>query len=226
MFVPHIRIQASGTLGSADPRPEIFSFSLNLGLGGDFDPIAMPTPDTVEDVNNLFVTYFGAPATRISNTSRLTRIKWAMIGADGRYTAPPAEFMVDQVGGSNAALHPPQISMCVTLDGPVAVKRAHGRFYLPTPTGQVEGSSLKGTASDQSDLLVSTTAFLTGVNDALAVGAGPIPDTLRIVIPSQGRIGTPGPSNITVAQVRVGRVFDTQRKRRNALVENYVANPV
>jgi hypothetical protein len=167
------------------------------------------------------------------NTHRLQGIKVAVVGADGNYPDGhvPGEVYWANVPGpyqvAGTGFIAPQNSVCVTLT--TAKPRglaSKGRFYLPPMYIGIQADGLIN--DNHRDLLVGDLHdFLTGINNATL-------DAGDIAIFSRGK-GLPaydavhhkvtytypnaGSSN-DVTAVRVGRVIDTQRRRRRQLVES------
>lgn len=115
------------------------------------------------------------------------------------------------VAGSGTITLPPQCTLAVSLLTAIPGRRTRGRFYMPFLTGTMT-SSLK----------ISTTIALnsraSSMRDMLnfcAAASGSLPDAFPVVVSKAGSLVTP------VTTVRVGDVVDTQRRRRDALVESY-----
>lgn len=121
------------------------------------------------------------------------------------------------LGTANSAL-PPQTSLCISLysygigafnpDG----RRGRGRYYLPpVDPGQLVPPGLLATGQ-QTAFSIWQHAFLNAVRgSSIASGGG----TMQLVL--NGSDGEARP----VARLRVGRVIDTQRRRRGDLLEAY-----
>lgn len=122
-------------------------------------------------------------------------------------------------GNPNVTLFPPQISLVASLES--ANRRdlgGKGRMFLP---GVGFGISAAGVIDS-------------GAQNAIATGIRTFFDTIEdaagspgyVMIASQGRKTADGtvtapPVNRRVTNVRVGNVYDTQRRRRNQLSETY-----
>jgi len=221
-FIPHIRFSANGTLGTNAVPPEIFSFGLSFGPGGDFGALDIPGSTVRTAVESAVSTMFGSASSYISPSAKITSYKWAKIGSDGLYLEPPVIDIVNVVGGSVGTV-PPQIAMCVTLDGPPAVRRITGRYYLPMCVAAATATDLVISTANRTSILGTQVTMLNAINTAFNADPGPT-DKLRVVVASQGRTSPPsGPSSPSVRRVRLGVVLDTQRRRRNNLVEAYAA---
>lgn len=102
---------------------------------------------------------------------------------------------------------PPQNSVVVSLRSNTPTRAGRGRFYLPSPVvTTVIDQRLDSAAQD--DILNGALAML---NHMKGLGATPV-------------VYHRGSSTVTpVVSIDVGDVFDTQRRRRNKLVETRVS---
>jgi hypothetical protein len=102
---------------------------------------------------------------------------------------------------------PFQCATVISLLSASATRHGRGRFYLPPlAVSTVDGGLISAAAITSLD--TAWTAFFDSLNT----------DGVNPVIRNRtGHISTP------VTGARVGNVFDTQRRRRNKLVEVYTA---
>lgn len=121
------------------------------------------------------------------------------------------ESNVDIAGTSEANALPADVAIVVSLRSPVANRTGRGRFYLPQPTtdaltavGRLDETA-QGTIVD---------ALLAAWTQANAAGENP-------VIYSRTQRATR-----EINSFNVGDLFDTQRRRENALTENRVSAPM
>lgn len=179
---------------------------------------------SLEDFKDEVVTWFGRGTSFISSQARLDRVSLNAIGPDGHYADPgnPHDFDFPSATaptGPSAVTSWPQLTTCVSLR--TAVSRGlgtHGRVYTPTAlasaaTGRVSAGNAASIATSFKDFIVA----LNAIDQLLVAG------NVRVGVVSN--VGSPGPSRI-VTNVLVGDVLDTQRRRRNALVETYSAATV
>ena len=125
---------------------------------------------------------------------------------------------------------PPQLSVVVSLetdDSELPVRRRRNRFYLGPVAQESMGPDgyLAGNIKTALPALVQVLhASLQGVPLASGVPA----EYDGLVTASYRGTSVPlGPAQAAQAvRVRTGRVFDTQRRRRNALVEDYTVLPL
>lgn len=121
------------------------------------------------------------------------------------------ESNVDIAGTSEANALPADVAIVVSLRSPVANRTGRGRFYLPQPTtdaltavGRLDETA-QGTIVD---------ALLAAWTQANAAGENP-------VIYSRTQRATR-----EITSFNVGDLFDTQRRRENALNESRVSAPM
>lgn len=234
-FVPHLRLSLIGTL----PDDEVFSCNLGMIQEGltvqefidaviDF----MAPGDTVAD-NNFTdlvadcVAFWARPASGISPSAVLKMVKLAPIAANGTYLGPPREAVVNQAGAENAnQMFPFQVARKVTLETDGDLGRVKGGFYLPGVTSNgYDPSTNLASATVTAGVRDSVQTFINNLNDRAGLDAT---GSLRVVIPSQGRnrngVQTVPPTNWVVQRVNVGRRYDVQRRRANALSEARISD--
>jgi len=124
---------------------------------------------------------------------------------DGQLTR--VEVVLALTGVAAGEMLPYQCATVISLLTDSATRHGRGRFYLPPlATGTVDGGLIS--AATITSLDTAWTAFFDSLNT----------DGLNPVVRNRtGHISTP------VTSARVGNVFDTQRRRRNKLVEVYTA---
>ena len=159
---------------------------------------------------------------RWSTATSIEWVKLAVLKTDGRYAGSPAIHEQHVSGGYPLTFgEPPQLATVVTLATGSSFGRAQkGRMYWPAPadflykldktTGQVPESQVGELVSTVSRKLkdVEGEVSTVGVPVTMAVMSGLAPGTTR-----------------SVTQLGVGRILDTQRRRRGDLVEDYVYEP-
>jgi hypothetical protein len=103
------------------------------------------------------------------------------------------------------------VAIVVSLRSPVANRTGRGRFYLPQPTTNALTAVGRLDETAQSTIVDALTAAWTQAN---AAGENP-------VIYSRTQRATR-----EITSFNVGDLFDTQRRRENALTENRVSAPM
>lgn len=203
-----LRLVVGGTLYGV----ERWSWGLSL-QDWDDDNVQDNVPTTVPDaivtaVRGLMESEY------ISGRVTTDLFKLNLIGPDGRYvnerTTVLRELTPGQSrGAGNSVDHPPQISLAVTLNTDARRGLAsRGRFYLPGPSVPLDqnGQIPLATANVIRDRAV---AMLDAINRAVP--------GYQVVIASDVGQG----AFRRVESVRVGRVLDTIRSRRNKFAESY-----
>lgn len=215
-YTPHIRLTASGTFqnGSGGIVLERWAWRLNLSdprlnvLGGAFSFSQLMLDDYASDIS----AFHGRTGTQLYSFCRLTEVKMARIGANGKYTQDPLLKTVDVPGGAAREMdRPPQVALAVSLGSNTRGPRGKGRFYLPAPA-QTLGSDLLVLPEDNRQLGLSLATFFADLTNF--PGLDP-PGTPRPTIASSK--GT----NSDVTTFRVGRALDTIRSRREGLAEKW-----
>lgn len=221
----HFRFTWSGVFGASAASPvEIWSCSVALGTPGTTSAAAgIPTQAQFDSMVNNVVAYHGRVATGINSKCFLTDVRLALISttghvaraADGSFQQQKTTLTTPVGGGTGDTPLPPQLAIAVSLQSATPGRTGRGRFFLPGVALGV-ASDLRMTAPNALAIATSTKTFLDSLEFALGG------TTERVVVASAGSVseGLP-PANRQVTSIRVGRVYDTIRTRRNALDEGY-----
>jgi hypothetical protein len=215
-----IRVTISGTcFGAAE------EWSTGFFVGDEDDDATAPTQAFVDDVATYWQTFFTASNSKISNRYQTTEVKAALLNADGSTDIDSVVHHTygTAISGVYTVNHNvPQASLVVTLTSAnLRGLASKGRMYLP---GYAPSIGTDGKISGTDIGLVSTTfqTFMNAVN-----GSFNIPGA--VILASKGRpTAVPplaGPSK-TVTGYKIGNVYDTQRRRRNQLVETYTSGTI
>lgn len=168
----------------------------------------------------------------------LAEVKVATIQPDGTY--PPndiafSHFFIPPINGFSRGgdVPVPQTAICATLEtGFPRGYASRGRMYLPPPTLGVIGADGRITVAEAQQVANAVALFIKKINDLPTVGFVHImsrgkgtPTSDTAAGPVHYEYNGPGASR-EVTSVRVGRVLDTMRSRRRALVEDYQVAPV
>lgn len=220
MSFPHrvAKVTLSGTMFGGQ---EIWSTGFYLGHeNADADPI---TPQGAADISAAWETFFSHINSGISNQFTYSMCKVSMLNNDGRTMGDQTVFHSPTsavIGGAGNQTLPPQISLVATLANSMPRGLAtKGRMFLPgvgidvDNTGHIPAFSID-------NISTNLQAFFNSVyNDADLPGNPVLASLGRGVLQTEGAI-----RNVT--QIRIGNVYDTQRRRRNALHEAYTIKPV
>ena len=208
--------------GPAWGDQEIWSCGLRLRhLGGD-EPNALvaETVATISAVYDVVLAYFTRLESMFSNGVRLSWVELNGISAStGKYLQPNNPVREERAPVSGTAPNGiPQVASCVSLRGMNNRGPAsRGRYFVPngfptgsgvTSTGVLPASVCQGMADSAGTFL----AALSGIDSGLG------PDAW---VPYLFGDGIGGPQDSPISQVSVGNVLDTQRRRRNTIVETY-----
>lgn len=204
-YAGHLKIVASGILGTVATPVEIFSFGISMS-----NTIGPSWPagyaDDVRDATNDF---FVRANTQISSAAFLNQVKLSQIDTDGSLLAPAdVRSVANHSGGAGVSHWPFQCARCVSLGASSDSRHAKGRFYLPLPSENVNQDTGKASTGGEHNIAVSVQTWFSDLATILG-------ETVVVASKTDG--------NHTVHTVRVGDVIDTIRRRRNALVEAYSA---
>lgn len=150
----------------------------------------------------------------IGAQAKFSFVKVNAIGLDGKYIGDGANeaTFADLAGGGGASSMPNQVALVIGLTTGFTRGVAHrGRFYSPLPALPLDtdGRLLPAVR----DMVKGSAATLrTNVNAASTTGF--------VMAVMSRKAGAPGHRAVT--GVEVGRVLDTQRRRRRNLAEAYV----
>lgn len=205
---PFLKMVVTGSLFGVE------SFSWGINLINDFGGGVAPT-EVPQAVITAVETFHASGAHVGHDQAKLTTLKLNEIGTDGRYVSASDTVRYDWATpypGVGSTQLPPQVALAISLVTDAARGRASaGRFYVPVGIGVSSDGRLPSSA--QQSAATAATALLNSLNTAL-------PGFTVGVVSS---VGT-GTQRVATG-VRVGRVLDTMRSRRRALVEDYYEAP-
>jgi hypothetical protein len=213
-YVPHFRATAHFSLGAQGSPKEEATCTLNFTKGS----IAWAA-DSQALADDLFTDWAGwvqDSGSRCSTHVWLDGLKFYSIGPDGKIDQDPVIANgTPAMGQTPTGLHPWQVSVVVSLQAGARGKGRLGRIYLPpqgfsiTQDGQIDPTQHSSMFASVQNLM-STLSNKPGVD----VGFG-------IAIAGKTGSGTLRP----VETLKMGRVADTQRRRRRSLEESYATTP-
>ena len=219
-YTPHTRITWGGLLGGPSVNQD-----WSIGLRVSIEPTAWagivaldPTALTTYAIGCLDDFTTSWPGSEFGKDRWLTYAKVALIDAAGHYTAPPtiAPGSLSAAYGTDNTLLPYQVCLVGSMKH-VGIGRGNfGRVYYPTVASlPLVGGKISDTA--RGDYHGRHQAFLQAVNtraDATLSGA-----CINIYNRATGSVKK-------VDQAAVGRVLDTQRRRRDQLDETLDFLPI
>jgi hypothetical protein len=217
------RVTISGTcFGGAE------EWSTGFQMGSPTTDIVGVGSPGAQNIATAWQTFFTAPTSYISDSYKTTQVKVAMIETDGRTNLDEIDYYLYPTpisGGGGSATNPPQITLAATLTSDNQRGLASkGRMYLPGISLGVNNATGKITTSFVTSVVANFKTFLDSVNTAAGTSG-------KVILASKGRrtqnLGTDGQPiyidgrSAWVTGCRIGDVLDTQRRRRNGLVETY-----
>lgn len=215
MAYPHKLLKI--TFGGKLYNEEIWSNSLHMGHPtDDFDWGIFKSQNFAETLAGEVLAWFVHPNSGISSSASLEFVKFAVIGADGKYVEDPqiVDFQENNTGTNPGSTVAPQLTAVITFttDAMRGLARV-GRIYPPLNVPALNGNGRLNDTLSQADAakkLVESLNYKTG--SLWLTGVAP-----SVVVASNVREGKIN----YVTGVRVGNVIDTQRSRRNNFREDF-----
>lgn len=218
--------------GGVLPGNETWSCSVKLSDGRVGSPAVgvdayLSTVDTNDWVNGFIadavLAYHQRVTTYCHPSVILQYCKLNLINRQGHYDAGTTSehvFSNTPGGGLDNPRYPNQVAMVVSLTTNVSRGPAHrGRYYLPMPTLAVSTDGRVAQA-DANAAAASAKTFLEAISDVPGLDLASSPGA---VVMSR-KLGAAKTREVT--GVEVGRVLDTQRRRRRSLAEGYESSAV
>lgn len=216
------RVTISGTFGGG-----VEEWSTGFWFGAENEDAALPDQATADGIKAAWIAFFTNNSSGISPNWQTTLVKLSSHGTDGKSDANDTIYsnVSPAVSGTIGTTFPPQVSLAVTLAGSAARGLASkGRMYLPGVGLGIDGTGKTNPGATQA-LSDRFKIFLDAVNA--------LPHNNVVVLASHGqltknldgewipKVGGYGPVTKAVRSIKVGNVYDTQRRRRNGLTESY-----
>lgn len=217
------RITISGTFGGG-----VEEWSTGFWFGNANGDADLPDQALVDGVLAAWKTFFTSNNSWTQSNFTTTQVKAASHGTDGRSDANDTVYAVANptFSGTIGQKFPPQVTLAVTLLGPQARGLASkGRMYLPG-IGAGVGDNGKANPGALDTIADGLKTFFDAINN--------LPSNHVVLNASHGqltynpltkqwqpKIDGLGPISKPVQSLKLGDVYDTQRRRRNQLVETY-----
>lgn len=196
-------------------------WSTGLFLGQESADAEAPDGDGAAAIAGYWQTWFTTSSSKVSSNYKCDYVKLALLNTDGKTDLANVvthNYPTALTGGYTGGQNPPQIALVATLQSNVPRGLASkGRMYLPGIGQGIQGDG-KIIQVAQAEMATNFQTFMNQLRNNFAIPGQPI-------LASEGRIGIggSGPINKLVTSVKIGNVYDTQRRRRNQLVESYEA---
>jgi hypothetical protein len=212
------RVTMSGTMYAGSEE-----WTTGFWAGSPSGDAPDPTVEAAEMISEEWQTFFTSVSVKIAYLFKTATIKITPYSAAGVIDIPKIKsfsYPTAIEGAHTGNGNPPQISVVATLVAGSGVGNGgKGRMYLPgvgtgiDTTGHIATSDANAIAAALSTFFANVNASFD--NPGLAINAAktaPVTGFLAI--------------NRELTSVRVGNVFDTQRRRRNALAESYSSDTI
>jgi hypothetical protein len=206
--VAHQLLTTVGTLWPGQTTQELWTFGLRF-----WQASPASTQTQCEAAYTVIADWFDQTSGLFGVNTRIDYCKLADIGTDGLYIPGSVAYKsvgAARYGGSSSApVFPGQLACAVSLM--TAKPRGYawsGRFYLP-PLVQSIGSDGRWPAGNIATIATGVAAMLTALNAIAGLGA------LQVF----SKVGNGAREPVT--GIRIGTVPDTERRRRDKLLENY-----
>jgi len=200
--------------------PETWAFGCHFGSNLSGGPDAHLGDVDMEGLVTAW-TGLAAGGARLPDNAQLTDVRAYEIGTDGRSigNVKLVDTSTRALSGGTAAKYPPQIALVATLVAPDRGPGKFGRMYLPT-AATLSFSDCRMSESDAVSAAGSVSTFLKAVSDAVDIPAT-IQSAVGVNVSTRG--GPDGTLQV-IDHVEIGRVLDTLRTRRRALLEERVVD--
>lgn len=202
--------------GTAYTGGEIWSTSFYMGTVGS--DVAVPNEAGLGDIDTAWKTFFQSTQVKVGTNWTTTQVKGVQLATDTKTidgTQVYRAISPTYNGTGSSQKMPPQVSLCATLTTAVSRGLAtKGRMYLPGITIAVLDSG-KIPTTDAGYVATNLATFLSACNASTNLPGS-------VILASKGAkpLYLDGVFRV-VTNTRVGDVYDTQRRRRDALVETY-----
>lgn len=168
---------------------------------------------SITSIANRISNFYKNSGSKTPFNMRLRWVKIAAIGTNGKYLGAPAEFIFDipQNGSSSADFVPSTATVITLTANKFKDPGKYNRFYLPTVPG-TDATHYKKTTEETDSLAENAADMVQYINaETLGIFSG-----VKVRAVSQR-------TDIyrAIETIRVGNIVDVQRRRRNALIEQY-----
>lgn len=220
-YPAHYLLQYGGTLHTNEQWSNNLRLVQDAGL--TLDESAMPS--ALADIEADLRAFYAS--TRFHSGMKVEYCKLNRIGPDGKYasaTNSNTNVFATPIVGTSSAAFPPQVALVATLTTAAARGYAsRGRIFLAgiaPGAGTLQTADGGMTPASADAWAAAVAGLLNGLNNWPGLDASYV--GLDVSVVSDGGQSLQGVSR-KVTGVRVGVVYDTQRRRREDLGEKYSA---
>lgn len=223
VFDPDLKrhtLQFKFTSGAGEPEIQDCGFwSVSTGIGSDDSATCAELSERVRDAWNANV--LPARFSALLTGDRVQTLAYRNGPTQPATGAGESGFTgVDTWTGTGQTALPPQLSIAVSTYTyppgtfqPLRGRRRRGRMYPPVHGSDFTGSGGELTNANQTAWLDMWLAFFSALTGS---GGDPVTVMQPVVV------SLADSTQRDMTHLRVGRLVDTQRRRRNRLTENYV----
>jgi hypothetical protein len=207
--------------GGKAPGGEIWNNTLRMyptALAGGYPTHEVIAGWLAGGFKDALATFWGVTDNFTGIGTTLEWMKANNVGTDGKYTDDTTNLYTwaTPLGALNTT-PPNQNTLVVSLTTGIARGRAHiGRFYLPSVVFGLDATTGQISSANATTIANGAAAFISAMNNATDLLTV---DQMRVSVVSNLGAGT----HHEVTGVRVGRIVDTQRRRRNKQTEAYIS---
>lgn len=183
-----------------------------------FGYVAPGLPFSEEDLNEIATAVaaveIGSLQTLMSGFTNVQGVRVEARNWDGTMDGAAEATRSSFINGSGSSRHPYQTSVVFSLRTLNPSQRAKGRLYWPATGTPIDTDSLRLSSTTRDAIAAGAVTYLEAVETAI----NSVVDGARLIVWSRASA-----AGYYVTRVVVGDVLDTQRRRRDTLVENYTS---
>lgn len=208
--------------GGTLPGDEIWSNSMRMAeteqIIGSNDAAGWDVQELLDHYSTVIKAHHANDSAQINTRAKLTWVKFNRVDINGHYIDPTTyeDLFAPISGAASGSSYPNQVTLVVTFTTAVSRGPANkGRIFTPMPASGVDATT--GLISTAAANLIAGAykTFIEALSDVPGVDSDQSPGACVM-----SKVGS-GVRTHRITGVRVGRVLDTQRRRRNALEEDY-----
>lgn len=212
-YLEHLRQTVRGGLPGGEAWSCSYSFSPGGIIAGNLNGAVQ---NWTAQCAARWATALANTDLRASNGVTSQSVVTRLVGTDGKTRDQWEAPSNGQGGGGLTPTMPNQNTVVLSLISGQSGARGRGRVYLPILSPQMGTNGRLLSGQPAAFLAVMKTLFEGMNNDLVAIDPG---NDLRLIVAS----GVGAGANHEVLTLRIGDVVDTQRRRRDAIPENYAA---